>query len=77
MQRLGKAIGVVGFIICRKIVNKKKCLKTQQDAYRNDKLIIVLEDDDIINLFNFKCENDRDGLLEYLDEKAKAVILSK
>lgn len=75
-DRLQNKIGQVGIIVCRSIENKKKCLKDQQDRYP-DRLILVLDDDDITNLMSFHVEGDRDGLLNYLDDKAKAVIFSK
>jgi hypothetical protein len=75
-DRLQNKIGQVGIIVCRSIENKKKCLKDQQDRYP-DRLILVLDDDDITNLMSFHVEADRDGLLNYLDDKAKAVIFSK
>jgi SAM-dependent methyltransferase len=75
-DRLQSKIGQVGFIICRSIEDKEKCLRAQQDRYP-DKLILVLDDDDIINLVDFHMEGDREGLHNYLDDKAKAVIFSK
>lgn len=74
--RLKRKVGQVGIIICRSIEDKTKCLKTQQDAYP-DFLILVLEDEDIFNLIDFYINDDRNGLLDYLDDKAKSVILSK
>jgi len=68
LQRLGKNTDV-GFIICREIKDKTKCLKTQQFTFTSGKLILVLEDEDILSLLNYQCENDRNGLREYLDEK--------
>ncbi|HXM47883.1 MAG TPA: class I SAM-dependent methyltransferase [Pyrinomonadaceae bacterium] len=75
-DRLQHKIGQVGIIVCRSIENKKKCLKDQQDRFP-DKLILVLDDDDIMNLISFHVDGDREGLLNYLDDKAKAVIFSK
>ena len=74
--RLKRKIGQVGIIVCRSIEDKNKCLKTQQDAYP-DFLILVLEDADIHNLLDYQSNDDRDELIKYLDDKAKAVILSK
>jgi hypothetical protein len=75
-DRLQKRIGDVGVIVCRSIKDKAKCLKAQQDRLP-DNLILVLEDKDISNLLSFYLEEDRDGLLNYLDDKAKEVIFSK
>jgi hypothetical protein len=75
-DRLQNKIGQVGILVCRSIKDKKKCLKAQQDRYP-DKLILVLDDKDISNLLSFYLEEDREGLLNYLDDKAKAVIFSK
>lgn len=74
--RLQRRIGDVGIIVCRSIKDKAKCLKAQQDRFP-DKLILVFDDEDIICLINFHLNEDRDGLLNFLDDKAKAVIFSK
>jgi hypothetical protein len=75
-DRLQRRIGSVGIIVCRSILDQDKCLKSQQDRLP-DTLILVLDDNDISNLLNFHIDEDRDGLLNYLDDKAKAVIFSK
>ena len=75
-DRLQKRIGQVGVIICRKIKDKAKCLQAQQDRVE-DNLILVLEDEDISNLLSFHLDEDREGLHNYLDDKAKAVIFKK
>jgi len=75
-DRLQKKIGQVGIIVCRSIQDKKKCLKDQQDRYP-DRLILVLDDSDISSLIGFNADQDRDGLLNYLDDKAKSIIFSK
>lgn len=75
-DRLDRRIGQVGMIICRSIKNKVQCLKQQKDRYP-DKLILVLDDEAVINLLDFRINEDRSGLLDYLDDKAKDVIFSK
>ena len=75
-DRLQKKIGDVGIIICRSIKDKAECLKQQQDRYP-DKLILVLDDEDILNLVSFHLECDREGLINYLDDKTKSVVFSK
>jgi len=75
-DRLQKKIGDVGIIICRSIKDKAKCLKQQQDRYP-EKLILVLDDEDIFNLLSFHIDCDRDGLVDYLDDKVKAIMFSK
>jgi hypothetical protein len=75
-DRLQKRIGDVGVIICRSIQDKTKCLKQQQDRLPEN-LILVLDDEDISNLLSFHIDCDRDGLLDYLDDKAKSIIFSK
>jgi hypothetical protein len=75
-DRLQTKIGQVGIIVCRSVKDRQKCLKAQQARYP-DRLILVLDDNDISNLLSFHIEGDRDGLLNYLDDQAKAVIFSK
>jgi Methyltransferase domain len=76
LGRLKPSVGVVGFIICRTIEDKISILRRQQDAYP-EKLIIVLDDSDVVELLNYYLSSDMDGLMDYLDDKAKAIIFKK
>jgi hypothetical protein len=75
-DRLQNKIGQVGIIVCRSVQDETQVQKAQQDRYP-DKLILVLDDEDISHLINLYFDADGDGLLNYLDDKAKAVIFSK
>ncbi|HLX08965.1 MAG TPA: class I SAM-dependent methyltransferase [Thermoanaerobaculia bacterium] len=75
--RLGGHMGEVGFLLCRKIVNRKAMLKRQQDALGQNKLILVLSDDDLEALLDKRLAADDDGFSNYLDELVKDVIFKR
>jgi hypothetical protein len=73
--RLGGYKGEVGFLLCRKIQNPEKVLKLQQDALEDSKLILVLTDDDLEILLDYKLDNDDAEGSKHLDNKVKEVVL--
>ena len=53
--RLTKYIGNFGILVCRKIKNQKKTLKLVKDLiYQSEKIIITLDDDDIIEMIKLR-----------------------
>lgn len=68
--RLTKYIGHFGILICRKIKNQEKSLKLVKDLiYQSEKIIITLDDDDIIEMIKlrFTEADPRELLREKLD----------
>jgi len=67
--------GMLGFLLCRDKKDAKKVLKHSQDANKEDKYIIVLDDQDIIKLASYKLEDENDERInEFIDNKIKEII---
>lgn len=75
--RLGGYKGEVGFLLCRQIHNPARVLSLQQDALEDNKLILVLTDDDLEALLDYKLDNDYAEFFKHLDNKVKKVVLKK
>lgn len=67
--------GMLGFLLCRDKKNAKRVLKHCQDANKEDKYIIVLDDQDLTKLANYKLEDEDDERInEFVDNKVKEII---
>src|SRR3989344_1080608 len=68
---------ILGFLICRNKKNKDKVIKHCRDRYKggNNKYIIVLDDNDLITLTNYKLnEEDDESINKFIDDKIKEII---
>jgi len=75
--RLGGRKGEVGFILCRRVHDPRSVLARQQDALDDDKLVLVLTDDDLETLVDLKLNEDEGGIHDVLDDKVREVVLKK
>jgi len=69
--RLNKIRGQFGVIVCRKIVKKENYEKAQNDALKKEEYFIVLDDEDIAKIVEFKLSESDEKLDEYLEDKFK------
>src|SRR3989344_4583801 len=65
--RLNKIRGQFGVIVCRKILKKENYEKAQNDALKKEEYFIVLDDNDITKIVEFKLSETDEGLDEYLE----------
>jgi len=75
--RLKKPVGQLGFILCRKKMDPKAILDRQCDAYRDEKLVLVLDDQDLQTLLAIAASGDENEKFTFLDEKIKEVVFNK
>ena len=59
-SRLNKIRGKFGIICCRKIENKRKLKDRLNDAIKKEEYIVILEDEDIIKLINFRLKGQEE-----------------
>ena len=73
LGRLTRKRGFVGILTCRQIEDRNLMLKRCRDVVNNDneRVIIVLEDNDICAMLNFAAENKRKGINEHLEGQAE------
>lgn len=72
--RFTKVRGVFGILVCRKMENKEAKLKHQQEATKDEKYIIVLEDSDIKKIVKLKIDNKIADIDKFLEGKFKELI---
>lgn len=79
LGRLNNRRGNFGIIVCRKILDSKRILVSCRDLIRenpgSEKFVIVLDDEDIEKLIEFKIENKDGKIDDFLDEKYKELIM--
>jgi len=73
--RFSKKRGYFGIITCRQNKNKQLILSKCKDYANDDKFIIVLDDNDIIKLLEFKGKYDEKSIDDYMQDKLKEIIL--
>jgi len=73
--RLCDSRGRIGFVLCRTIDQKDYILKKQKDYLKDNKYIIVLDDQDLLQLLTFKDHNNETELNSFLYEKLNELIL--
>lgn len=69
--RLNKTHGNFGILTYRKVKDKKKLLERCKQSVKDDKYIISLDDDEIIDLLKYKLSNQEESIDEFMDEKFK------
>jgi hypothetical protein len=72
LEKLEKSLGGVGFLVCRAIQDRNRVLGRFKGAYP-EKLVIVLDDDDIMQVLNYRKVENNKGIMDWLDSKAKLV----
>lgn len=72
--RLNKTRGNFGIVICRHIKNKSKLKSRVDDLIKDEKYVIVLDDNDIIKIGKLKLREQEDEIDDYLEEKFKKLI---
>jgi hypothetical protein len=77
LGRLNRKRGFVGILACRTIADKGLVLKRCRDVVNNDRerLILVLDDNDICTMLDFLAANERKKIDEYLEDKLKEVLV--
>jgi hypothetical protein len=74
-DRLIPARTMLGFLLCRDKKDAPKVLKHCQDRKKGDKYIIVLDDNDLVELSNYKLNDEDDERVNrFIDEKIKEII---
>lgn len=75
--RLSRKRGYVGLLICRKIDDRDRSLKLCQDFVNNDekRLIVVLDDQDIIAMLDFVAAHERKKIDELLEQRVKETLM--
>ncbi|MDO8460201.1 MAG: hypothetical protein Q7S74_03770 [Nanoarchaeota archaeon] len=74
-ERLISDRGVLGFLLCRNKKDKTKILKHCQDRKKGGKYIIVLDDKDVVELANYKLnDEDSSAINDFVENKIKEII---
>ena len=73
--RLVNNVGQFGIQICREISDPDK-VKERCESYLDDnnKHIIVLTDEDLVNLLELSQDSDEDGINDYMDKKIRPLV---
>lgn len=69
--RLNNVRGQFGILICRKVENVENIKKRQDDAIKKKDYVIVLEDEDIKKMVDWKLNGDDEEIEDHLEEKFK------
>lgn len=74
--RLNRKRGYVGFLVCRKIIDRALTLKRCRDFVNNDdkRIIIVLDDNDIVAMLGFAEARQRAKIDELLEDRVKEIL---
>jgi len=72
--RFKKNLSQFGFIVCRNIHNSKNLLEKIRNIENGT--VVILTDSDLINMLNFKMNEDENGLSNYLTEKLTEILMS-
>ena len=76
LGRLNRTSTLVGLLMCRNIKDAGQVLKRCREPFtREDKLVIVLDDENMIHLSDLRMQNDIIGIDRYLEDKLEEVIL--
>lgn len=76
-DRLAPQKGMLGFLLCRDKKDKKNVIDHCKDRHKNgnNKFIIVLDDNDLINLAKYKLNDENeDRINEFVDNKIKEIL---
>jgi hypothetical protein len=73
-NRLNKIRGQFGIIVCRKIIDLKKAKDRQKNLKNDEKFVIVLTDQDIKKLANFKVKGKEREIDDFIEGKFKQLI---
>lgn len=75
--RLAPSRGVFGIIICRTVKDQDLLLKRSQDAYKDDrKIVVYLTDEDLIKILKQKKEGSNHPEYALLQDKVDEIIIS-
>ena len=75
--RLNRKRGYVGILVCRQIDDRALSLKRCQDFVNNDdkRLIIVLDDQDIIAMLSFVARHEPKKIDELMEDRVKEILM--
>ena len=73
-DRLNKIRGMLGILVCRMITDKEKVIKHCQDRLKDDKYIIVLDDDDMEKLVKLKIEEGNEAIDDFMENKINEIV---
>lgn len=75
--RLNRKRGYVGILTCRKIEDRALMLKRCRDVVNNDekRIILVLDDEDIIAMLGFAATHEHKKIDELLQERVKEILM--
>jgi hypothetical protein len=75
--RLNRKRGCVGILVCRKIDDRDLLLKRCRDFVNNEdkRIILVLDDDDIIAMLGFAAAHERRKIDELLENRVKEILM--
>lgn len=74
--RFSKKKGRFGILVCRNVADKSRLLNSCRDVVNDDQgLIIVLEDEDIVKMLEFRKTRDYKGISDYLHAKLREILL--
>jgi hypothetical protein len=72
--RLDPIRGMFGLLVCRRVENEELLIARCRDALRQGKYILVLEDEDILKLAEFRAENAFEAIDNYLDRLFRQLV---
>ena len=74
--RLNDKRGRFGIIVCRSIKNKSRLISRCKDLLNDNKnYVIVIDDEDLIKLLEFRDKNNEKAIDEYLEKKIDELIM--
>jgi hypothetical protein len=73
--RFSKKRGYFGIITCRENKNKQLMLSRCRDFANEEKYIILLDDNDIKNLLEFRQNNKEQEIDDYMSDKMKEILI--
>jgi hypothetical protein len=71
--RLNPKRGQLGLLVCRKIGKRDSSIKHCRDRLNDNKYIIVLDDDDLENLWQKK-QSDNESVDDYMEKKLADLV---
>ncbi len=71
--RLNSKRGQLGLLVCRRVGKRENSIKHSQDRLKDDKYIIVLDDEDLDNLWHKKQKDDV-SVDDYMEEKLAEIV---
>jgi hypothetical protein len=73
--RLNQRRGNFGILICRKIERGSELLAKCKDFLQDNKFLLALDDHDLLQLLNFKRNNDAMAISDYMDDLFKRLLM--